>query len=73
MIVIERNGKTVVITGWRAWAIGAAALVVTTAVLCALAFLVFGIAASVFAFVLIAMPAVAMVALLAWLFGPRSG
>jgi hypothetical protein len=44
MIVIERDGKTIVITGWRAWVIGAVAVVVMTAVLAALAFLVFGIA-----------------------------
>jgi hypothetical protein len=34
MIVIERDGKTVVITGWRAWLLAAVAFVVTTAVLC---------------------------------------
>ena len=44
MIVIERDGKTIVITGWRAWLLGAVAVVVTTAVLAALAFLVMGIA-----------------------------
>ena len=33
MIVIERDGKTIVITGWRAWVIGAAAVVVMTAAL----------------------------------------
>ena len=42
MIVIEHDGKTVVITGWRAWLLGAVAVVVTTAVLAALAFLVMG-------------------------------
>ena len=30
MIVIQRNGETTVITGWRAWLIGAVALVLTT-------------------------------------------
>lgn len=49
MIVIERDGKTIVITGWRAWVIGAVAVVVMTAVLAALAFLVFGIALSLIA------------------------
>jgi hypothetical protein len=61
MIVIERDGKTVVITGWRAWVI--VAVVVMTAVLAALSFLVLGIAVSVVAFLLIVMPAVAIVAL----------
>jgi hypothetical protein len=39
MIVIERDGKTIVITGWREWVIVAVAVVVMTAVLAALAFL----------------------------------
>jgi hypothetical protein len=72
MIVIERDGKTVVITGWRAWLLGAVAVVVTTAVLAALTFLVLGIAVSMIAFLLIVMPAVAIVALVAWFFQPRS-
>jgi hypothetical protein len=70
MIVIERDGKTVVITGWRAWLLGAVAVVVTTTVLAALA-LVLGIAVSIIAFLLIVMPAVAIVALMAWSFQPR--
>ena len=73
MIVIERDGKTVVITGWRAWVIGAVAVVVMTAVLAALSFLVLGIAVSVVAFLLIVMPAVAIVVLMAWFFQPRRG
>jgi hypothetical protein len=59
MILIERDGKTVVITGWRAWLLAAVAVVVTTAVLAALAFLVLGIAVTMIAFLLIVMPAVA--------------
>jgi hypothetical protein len=66
MIVIERDGKTVVITGWRAWLLAAVAVVVTTAVLAALAFLVLGIAVSIVAFLLIVMPAVVIVALVAF-------
>jgi hypothetical protein len=71
MIVIERDGRFVVITGWRAWLLVAVAVVVTTAVLAALAFLVIGIAVSMVAFVLIIMPAVVIVALVAWFFQPR--
>jgi hypothetical protein len=56
----------IVITGWREWVVGAVAVVVMTAVLAALAFLVLGIAVSVVAFLLIIMPAVAIVALAAW-------
>jgi hypothetical protein len=71
VIVIERDGKTIVITGWRAWVVAAVAVVVTTAMLAALAFLVVGIAVSMIAFLLIVMPAVAFVVLMAWFFQPR--
>ena len=70
MIVIERDGKTVVITGWRAW-LQTTATAVTTAVLAALAFLVLGIAVSIVAFLLIVMPAVVIVAVVVWSFQPR--
>jgi hypothetical protein len=71
MIVIERDGKTVVIIGWRAWVIMAVAVVVTTAILAALTFLVLGIAVSMFAFLLLVMPALAIVALVVWFSQPR--
>ena len=71
MIVMERDGKTIVITGWRAWVIGAVGVIVTTAVLAALAFLVLGIAVSMVAFLLIFIPAVAIMGLMAWVFQPR--
>jgi hypothetical protein len=71
MIVIERDGRFVVITGWRAWLLTAVALVATIAVLAAVAFLVLGIAVSVVAFVLIILPAVVILALVAWIFQPR--
>jgi hypothetical protein len=71
MILIERDGKAVVITGWRAWLLASVAVVVTTAVLAALAFLVLGIAVSIVAFLLIIMPVVLIVALVAWSFQPR--
>jgi hypothetical protein len=71
MIVIERDGRTIVITGWRACVVAAVAVVVTTAVLAALAFLVLGIAVSMIAFLLIVIPAVAIVALAGWSFQPR--
>jgi hypothetical protein len=71
VIVIERDGKTLVIIGWRAWVIMAVAVIVMTAVLAALAFLVLGIAVSMVAFLLIVMPAIAIVALVAWFFQPQ--
>jgi Na+/H+ antiporter NhaD/arsenite permease-like protein len=70
MIVIERDGKTNVITGWRAWVIGAVAVVVMTAVPPAQAFLVLGIAVSMVAFLLTVMPAIAIVAVMAFFTRP---
>jgi hypothetical protein len=55
VIVIERDGKTIVITGWRAWVIGAVAVVVMMV-----------------AFLLILIPAVAIVGLMAWVIQPRT-
>ena len=73
MIVIERDGRAIAISGWRAWVIGAVAVVVTTIVLGAVAFLVLGIAVSVVAFLVILIPATAIVALLGSFFRPRRG
>jgi hypothetical protein len=55
-----------------AWIVAAIAVVVMTAVFAALAFLVLGIAVSMVAFLLIIMPAVAIVVLMAWFFQPRT-
>jgi hypothetical protein len=71
VIVIRRDGKIVVITGWRAWVVTAVAVLVTAAVLAALAFVVLGIAVSMVAFLLIVMPAVAIVVLMVWFLQPR--
>ena len=73
MIVIGRDGRAIVISGWRALVIGAVAVVVTTIVLGAVAFLVLGIAVSVVAFLVILIPATAIVALLGSFFRPRRG
>jgi hypothetical protein len=48
-IVIERDGKTIVITAWRAWLIGTVVVVLMMAVLAVLDFLVLGFAVSVVA------------------------
>jgi hypothetical protein len=73
VIVIERDGNTIVVIGWRAWVVAAVAVVVMTAVFAALVFLVLGIAVSVVAFLLIVMPAVAIVVLMAWVFHREHG
>lgn len=62
MIVITRNGKTTVLTGWRAWLAGAGALVVAWLVLAMIAFVVVGVAITIGAILLLAIPAAIVVA-----------
>jgi len=71
MIVITRNGKTTVITGWRAWLIGVVVFVATTTLLALFAFLALGIALTLTMVVFIAVPVAVGVALIASLFRPR--
>ena len=71
MIVITRNGKTTIITGWRAWLIGVVVFVVATTLLALFAFLALGIALTLTMMVFIAVPVAVGVALIASLFRPR--
>jgi hypothetical protein len=71
MIVIDRNGRQTVITGWRAWLIGAAVFVGLTALFAVIAVFVLGIALTLSALLLIAIPVAVGVALLASLFSRR--
>jgi len=72
MIVIERNGKTTVISGWRAWLAAAGVFVLVTAVLWIIAFVMLGVAITVGTILLIVVPVVVGVAIVASLF-QRSG
>ena len=72
MIVIQRNGETTVITGWRAWLIGAVALVLTTVLIGLIAFLLLGVAITVGAVLMIVVPVAIGLALLASVFRRRS-
>lgn len=65
MIVFTRNGKTTVLTGWKAWLASAAAFVVAWAVLALVAFIVVGVGLTVGIFLLLAIPALIGVALIA--------
>lgn len=64
MVVINRNGRTVVITGWRAWLAGAVAVLVAWLLLTLVAFVWIGLAVTVGLIVLLALPALLVVALL---------
>lgn len=65
MIVITRNGKTTVLTGWQAWLVGAVALLVAWVVLAAVAFVVVGVGITIVAMLLLTIPAAILVGLLA--------
>ena len=73
MIVIQRNGKTTVVTGWRAWLLGAVAFAVTMVVLWLVFFVLLGVAITVGAVLLIAVPVVVGVALIASIFRGSPG
>jgi hypothetical protein len=71
MLVIQRNGQTTVVTGWRAWLLATLIFVGLTLALAVIAFVVLGIAVTVGAVLLIAVPIAIGVAILASLFQPR--
>lgn len=71
MIAITRNGKTTVITGWRAWLVGAAAFAGLTVLLFLIVFLMAGVAITVGAVLLIVVPVAVGLALIASVFRPR--
>jgi hypothetical protein len=71
MIVINRNGQPTVITGWRAWLIGAVAFVAGVLLFGVIAFFMLGVAVTVGAILLIAVPAAIIVAFLASAFGRK--
>jgi hypothetical protein len=71
MLVIQRNGKTTVITGWRAWLVAVAAFIGVTLLMALIAFVFLGIAVTIGAVLLIVLPVALGVALLASFFRPR--
>ncbi len=58
MIVISRNGKTTIITGWRAWLLGTIAVVAAWLLLAIIAFVWIGVAMTIGAILLLVMPAI---------------
>ena len=72
MIVITRNGKTTVVTGWRAWLLGVGVFVTTSVLVALVAFLMLGIALTATMVLFIAVPVAVGAALIASLFRPRT-
>ena len=56
MIVINRNGQPTVITGWRAWLIGAVAIIAAVLLMAVVVFVMLGVAITVGAVLLIVVP-----------------
>lgn len=63
MIVISRNGQTTIVTGWRAWLLGSAAIGLAWLVLAAIMFIWIGAAVTLAAVLLLAIPAVLIAAM----------
>jgi hypothetical protein len=72
MIVITRNGKTTVLTGWRAWLTGAAIFVGAVLMFAFIVFILLGVAITVGTVLLIVVPVALGLAILAPLFRPRN-
>ena len=70
-IVISRNGKTTVITGWQAWLVGALTLVAAWLAFAFLAFMLASLAVTAGVMLMLVVPAVFVVALLGNVFRGR--
>ncbi|MFA5900162.1 MAG: hypothetical protein WC829_13750 [Hyphomicrobium sp.] len=71
LIVVEKNGQTTVVTGWRAVLLAVGALLGALAAFIFLAFIFFGIALTVGAVLLVVVPAAIIVGVLGSLFRRR--
>jgi hypothetical protein len=71
MVVITRNGRTTVITGWREWLVRAVVFVAAMLVLAILVFVMLGLAVTLGAIAMIVIPAAIIVALLGSMFSRR--
>ena len=73
MLVIQQNGQTTVISGWKAWLLGLALVLGAVAGFILLAFLFVGIAITIGALLLVAVPVGIVLMLLGTLRGRRLG
>jgi hypothetical protein len=71
MIVIQRNGETIVLTGWREWLVKIVVFMAAILLFAIIAFLMFGLAVTVGAILLVVIPAAIIVALLGSMLGKR--
>ena len=71
-IIIQRNGQTTVITGWRAWLVGLVMFVAGVLVLSLVTFVIAGVAITVGAVLAIVLPVAIGVSLIVSVFNRRS-
>jgi hypothetical protein len=71
MLVIQRNGRTTIVTGWRAWLLAGLMFVGLSLLFAVVAFVVLGIAITLTAVLLIVLPVAIGVAILASLLQGR--
>jgi len=71
MLVIENNGKTTVVSGWRAWVMALGVVLSVVAVVGFLGFIFLSVALTIGAVLLIAVPVAIGFAIVGALFGRR--
>ncbi len=71
MLVVEKNGRTTVISGWKAWLLALGVVLGAVVAFCFLAFVFLGIALTIGAVLLVAVPIVIAMAILGSLFTRR--
>jgi hypothetical protein len=64
MIVLKLNGKRTELTGWKAWLVGAFAIVPVLIILALVAFFLIGISVTIGAMLLLVIPAAVVVAII---------
>jgi hypothetical protein len=72
MIVITRNGETVVLAGWREWLVKIVIFMAAVLLLGVIAFVMFGLAITIGAIALVVIPAAIIVGLIGTMFGKRA-
>ena len=71
MLVVEKNGRTTVVSGWRAWLMALGVVLGAVAVIAFLAFIFLSVALTIGAVLLVAVPIVIGFAIVGSLFSRR--
>ena len=71
MLVVDKNGQTTIVSGWRAWILAFGVVLGVVAVIGLMSFVFLGIALTIGAVLLVAVPIVIGFAIVGSLFGHR--